>query len=371
VWRIVTLLCMMGVVAQYAAASRVTVAELQHLLTSKAVRKAPDEEVAELLGTMVLNEQLTEPTLAKIEAGTKLGPKAAEQLELLADRSVFQSPPPNEIPALPPPDAARQKQIFEAAARYTRVTLHNLPDLLATRETTSFSDGPQKAAGRHSKPKVQLHFLSEHQREISYRDGREVEDSAGGAKAPGGGAAGDSLTTWGEFGPVLEVVFEDAVQGNVTWSRWQRNGKGHLLAVFHFAVPKSASHYEVDLCCYARPPFESLLVPFSDTLSYQGELAIDPDTGVIYRLTLESELANDAPVKFTGMLVEYGSVTIGGKSFVCPIKGLAVSTIRNAWMKEETGVGEEEFVNIIRFQHYHRFASTSRVITGRASDAPQ
>jgi hypothetical protein len=98
---------------------------------------------------------------------------------------------------------------------------------------------------------------------------------------------------------------------------------------------------------------------------------VDPDTDVIYRLTLSSELAAGAPVRFTGMSVRYGQVTIGGKSFICPTEGLAVSTIRNGWMKEQTGVDVEEFVNIIRFRHYHRFASSSRVITGRAAEAPQ
>lgn len=361
--RIVTLLCLLGFVAPFAAASPVTVAELEHFLESKAAKKATDDEVAKRLGAMVLTEQLTQTALARLEAANRLGPKAVEQLDLLAEESVFHAPPAEEIPAVAPPDAARQKQIIEAAAAFAKGTLRRLPDFLAVRQTVSFSNAPAKAERKHSRHEVPLHFLVKSNKEIAYRDGREVDDAAGQKSIAGGGPNGDSLTTWGEFGPILDVVFHDAVHGTMTWSRWQRDTKGHLLAVFHFAVPRSASTYEVDLCCYAIPPFESLMVPFSRTPGYQGELAVDPATGVIAGLTLQSELAKGAPVQFTGMAVRYGPVEIGGKWFVCPVEGLAVSKVPKRWGPKPTDVDVETFVNVIRFRQYRRFATTTKILT--------
>ena len=64
---------------------------------------------------------------------------------------------------------------------------------------------------------------------------------------PGGSAVWDQhrgLTSWGELGSVLGMILADSVNGKVHWSHWEQTSLG-LAAVFHYSVPKTASHFEV------------------------------------------------------------------------------------------------------------------------------
>jgi hypothetical protein len=60
--------------------------------------------------------------------------------------------------------------------------------------------------------------------------------------------------------------------------------------------------------------------------------------------------------------VQYGYVDIGGKNYVCPIQGIAVSDVHNLVM-ESDGVGLEKHINVVQFLNYHKFGSTSRILS--------
>src|ERR1035438_4822352 len=78
------------------------------------------------------------------------------------------------------------------------------------------------------------------------------------------------------------------------------------------------SHYEVQFCCVANG-FNSDGTPnlqvFSERASYHGEIAFDPATGTILRITMEAEMQPGELVSKAAMLIEYGPVEIGGKSY--------------------------------------------------------
>jgi hypothetical protein len=116
----------------------VTIAQLQRFLTSKQAAKESDADLAIQLGSVALSEQLTPVTLSRLLAEADIGPKTAEQLQLLAFASVFNPPPRAEIPNSPPPDSAARQRIISAAVSYVNTTLQQLPDFLATRTTLSF-----------------------------------------------------------------------------------------------------------------------------------------------------------------------------------------------------------------------------------------
>jgi hypothetical protein len=351
--RLAILLSLLAAAVSAAAQTRVTVAQLQEFLTSKQAAKESDTDLADRLSSVALSEQLTPATLSRILTESDIGPKTAEQLQLLAFASIFIPPPHTELPDAPTPDSAARQKMIAAAVTYVNTTLQLLPDFLATRTTLSFENTLVQTGPMRTRPKATMHIARESHREIAYRSGREVADQA---------STDSGLTTWGEFGPILKTVLGDSFMGNVEWARWQTSETGALLAVFRFTVPQSASHYLIDFCCYQKSKDDPVQYSFREKPAYSGEIYLDPATGVIDRITLQAELTDADPVTISGIAVQYGPVDIGGKSYVCPIQGIAVSEVHNLVMESVDGVGLEKHINVVHFLNYHKFGSTSRIL---------
>lgn len=350
-----------GCSAVACAAETVTVDQLREFLTSKQTAKLKDAEVASRLSSVTLREQLTETTRKSILSQVKLGPKAAVQLDLLAEESMFQTPPASEIPTIAPPEFAAQRTLLEKARTYVEVTLHQLPDFLAMRDTAGFNDHPEADGA-----KPMLRFTGETHREIAFRGGHEVRVGEGNGN-DGEESALPGLTTWGEFGPILHVLFEDAPDEGFAWGRWQAMGNGDRAAVLRFAVPEASSHYSIALCCSHAEPTGADSSLYQMRPGYHGELYLDPETGLVERVTLEADLAPGHTLRASGIAVEYGPVEIGGQRFSCPVDGVAVSEIHDAQLEAQGGPGELHFVNRVRFLNYHKFGSTARILTGGAT----
>jgi hypothetical protein len=61
---------------------------------------------------------------------------------------------------------------------------------------------------------------------------------------------------------------------------------------------------------------------------HHGEITIDPATGAILRLYIEADLEPNLPMTRASTLVEYGTVDIGGKPYICPLKSISISRSR-------------------------------------------
>jgi hypothetical protein len=134
------------------------------------------------------------------------------------------------------------------------------------------------------------------------------------------------------------------------------------LAVFQYAVPKSASHYLVDYCCYRNAEDETRELSFHDHPAYHGEVVLSPDSGVIRRITIQADLESSAPIVGSDLAVQYGEVEIGGRAYICPVQSIATTAIHNIMMERIDGVGIERHLNEIQYSDYHKFGSTSRLI---------
>jgi len=357
-----SLLFYLGSALPVTAQTPVTVLQLQEFLVSRHAAKASDSDLADRLSSVILTQQLTSNALTRIVAKHTIGPKTAEQLELLAETSIFNAPPPSELQHSPAPDSNAQKEMLASAAQFVALTLHGLPDFLATRATANFANTPLPTERKALKAKVAMHWVRESRREIAYRNGREIDD-ASSASAPGANSlpATSILTTWGEFGPILKTVLDDSFVGTVHWSRWQISESNVKVAVFRFAIPQSASHYLVDFCCYRKSQDDPEEYPFRRKPAYHGELYIDPATGVVDRMTLEAELTEDDPVTASAIAVQYGTVNIGGKDYICPIRSVGITQFHSRAIGSTDTFGLEEHVNIVHFLNYHKFGSTSRI----------
>jgi len=341
----------------------VSLAQLRDFLRAQHRSKHSDTEIAERLGAVTLSQRLTQKALNSLIAESAPGPESVEQLRLLADDSIFAPPSTRENPLLPAPNPEAQQAIITAAAGYAQTALQHLPDFLAIRYTRRFDNLPLASPNKHSPPKIHLHWIGEFHDRITYRNGAETEDDARPQpESPETVHAG--MISMGEFGPVLAIVFGDFAHGAVAWARWESDPALGPLAVFQYSVPKSASHYLVDFCCYRNSETESEVLSFRDHPAYHGEIALSPGSGVVRRITIQADLDPAGPMAASDLAVQYGEVEIGGQTYICPVRSIATTAIHRPAIKRIDGIGIERHLNEIQYTDYHKFGSTSRMITG-------
>lgn len=335
------------------ASKHMTVAQFQQALNTAINAHKPDTEIAREIGGVDLTERLTEATLGPLKARLAPGTQGARALELLADRSAFFDPPANELPATPAPDSAEQTRILQAARRYVSQTLPRLPDFFATRVISLYDDRPQSLKENNWPVRSGLHLIDTSSGEISVRNERENQPATQGSAV---WQANVGLISGGEFGNTLGMVLGDTNNGNIRWSHWEESAKGRV-AVFHYEVPASASHYEV---LNAVPSNRQIVHAIP---GYHGSIGVSPADGTILRITMDADLTRGAPFRRAAILVEYGPVDIAGTTFICPVRSIALSM---AIDDPDTinGDAPKEWLNETHFTRYHRFASTTRILAG-------
>jgi hypothetical protein len=315
--RLALLLLVAGIVLPCFASRRVTVERLEQLIA--AAQGKTDADVAERLSGLELTERLSDAEVDRLRASLP-GVKSQLTLIAIADASAFLGPPAQEIVSAPGPDNAAQRRMLDLAVDYAGKALSRLPNFFATRETTLFMDAPVRAAYGTLAIFQSLEPAAKSGATVLYRDGKQVVDASGtNGDKPGSVEVG--LITSGEFGPMLGTVLSDAAQGTVAWSRWEQGDYGQE-AVFRYTVLKEKSHYDVKFCCVSMKGGRSV---FQRVSGYHGEITIDPDTGTILRLTMQADLKPAYPMARADLMVEYGPVEIGSKTYICPVRSVAIA----------------------------------------------
>lgn len=361
------------------AGKRITVEQLEQLLT--AAHGKSDAETARQLAGLDLIERFTTARLVNAEA-TLPGPESRQALLLVADTSAFLNLPVSEMAAAPPPPFAVQRQIIASTVNYVSQTLHQLPNFSATRTTARYQDEPQgfEKGGTVFVAAQPLSLVARSSAGVIYRNGGEVVDAAATKNKKSEPVHG--LTTTGEFGPILATMLIDAAHGKLAWSHWEQTDLG-TLAVFQYSVSREQSHYEVTYCCV---PFQggdaSSAQPFHQVIGYHGEFAVDPSNGAALRVAIQGDLKSTDPIVRADMIVEYGRVELGGKIYICPLKGIAISlgsaveqesaqSFRTGRISQSTvqyAPGHlQTLLNDITFEQYHVFRADSHLV---ATDNP-
>jgi VWFA-related protein len=365
------------------AARRSTVEQLEQMLARSQGR--PDAEVARQLGELELSERLSSPRLLELKADLP-GEKSRQALVVLADTSAFLNPPAAEIPGTATPDLAAQRHMMALTVDYIGKSLPLLPNLFATRDTARFESLPEPVGV--ALDASALRAVSRSSVTVLYRDNREFVDT--GIKRSDKSQPPDKgLTTWGEFGPILAIVMIDAAHSKLAWSHWEL-GPGGPQAVFRYAVPKEKSHYDIRFCCVASA-YGMESDEARQRAGYHGEITVDPSSGAILRITLEADLDPGNLIARASLAVEYGTVEIGSRSYICPVRGVALGmapdakALRSALYSQGVTGGppplqkasisavpslpEQTLLNDISFRQYHLFRAEARVVTGDTETA--
>jgi VWFA-related protein len=364
------------------AAEQINVAQLEQILAAAQGKSHAD--LAEKLAGLELTDRLTSPRLEQLRAGLT-DEKSKETLVALADASAFLDPPSADIPATATPDVATQRHIMALTVDYLGKTLGIVPNLFAARDTMSFETRPGTMQGIASADNP-MHAVSKTRVTVFYSDGREYIDARiGKDKKPV--ARDKGLTTWGEFGSILGIVLFDAAHSRLDWSHWELAGGGPQ-AVFRYSVPKEKSHYDLRFCCVTES-YGIEVKELKQRVGYHGEITVDPDTGTILRLTVLADIDRANPIGQADIAVEYGPVEIGGKTYYCPVRGIALAqapdlkalqgalspppsagstgtlaTLQKASLSSIAQGPRQTLLNDVAFREFHLFRSDSKIVTG-------
>ena len=351
---------------------QITVHELQQRLD--AAGEEHDGELADELTGLELSERLSSLELTEWKSRLR-GKRSKMALTALADGSVFFDPPPSEIPADPAPDHEAQVQILKRTVKYLADVMPRLPDFFATRTTTQFE---QRSATEKQTWKTALadQSLREGATEVAtllYRNAHEQQIVEKRKSSLSSRSIKKNLNFIGVFGPILYSTLRDAMSdGNgLSWSRWERGGPG-TEAVFRYTARNQDPSFVVENCCFRNGSM------FRARANYHGELAIDPATGAILRLTMESDpgwvvepdLSPVRLVMITDMMVEFGEIEIGGRKYICPQRSVVVSRARpvkplKVWDVDLAVYAPyETLLDDIAFTNYHKFGSQARILPG-------
>jgi hypothetical protein len=351
------------------AAEQVSVKQLEERLAAQQAPgvEAPmlalwDDQIAQVLGNLSLTERLSDARLERISQALQPGRSSKQALQLLAYRSAFFDPPAEELPALPTPDAETQKRLIATARANVIANLRRLPDFFATRTTAHYSGVPEDMNLNPLLMRVGIFRAgASTTREITFRDGEEVLDPMKDGSAEPDMESG--LDSWGEFGPEPVVILMDAGASTTSFHHWETTPTGPV-AVFHYSVPRIGSHYEVHYKCPTNEPFH-------DSPAYHGSFSIDPATGALMRITLETESRNGDPITHIASVIEYSPVVIGERSYICPVRSLATMVEESqacAARHHNPKLAQPMLmINQTAFSDYHRLGSTIRIVVDGSS----
>ncbi|MGA9473311.1 MAG: VWA domain-containing protein [Terriglobales bacterium] len=363
------LLTLAGFMLPLYGAKRVTVPELEQTLA--AAHSLPDAEIASQLSDLELTERLSTAKLGRLKTALPRE-KSRQALMILADSSAFLNLPATEISSQHAPDVATQRKVLALTVNYVTQTIYQLPNFFATRLTSSFEDSPAVATpGAISTAYQPIHLVGDSNVTVTFRDDHElVEKSNFDPRVR-------SLSTSGVFGPILGTVLVDAARSRLAWSHWEQGQTG-LQAVFSYEVPKENSHYTVT---YDSVPADlqgqnpcTTTHTFNEIVGYHGEMAIDPASGTILRLMLLADMKPDEFTLSSGIEVEYGQVSIGGKDYFLPVRSVTSSlahflVAHGGWGHGQgcpriaVAPGLQRSLNDVLFEDFHVFRADARVLT--------
>jgi hypothetical protein len=119
------------------------------------------------------------------------------------------------------------------------------------------------------------------------------------------------------------------------------------------------------------------MLPFHQVVGYRGEMAIDPTSGSILRIAIMAALKPEGPVSRADILVEYGPVDIGGKSYICPVNSVSIATAQMVQQTERYAQPLanqmqplKTMLNDVQFEQYHVFRADARVLTTDTGRSP-
>jgi len=242
-----------------------------------------------------------------------------------------------------PPPTPEESQTLIADARERAVGYKNgLPNFMCVEVINRSLDPSGNGRWKHRDTITEL---------MKYRDkgeSRSVLEVDGKPAASADPEAIKGPQSTGEFGGVLDSVFEPSAKAEFKWEETDALGGG-AVQVFDYKVAKVNSNFSVEW---------NGLQP---TVGFHGKAYIDTATRSVRRITLVADdLPKDFGVHASAVSVDYDYVSINAHDYLMPISA-EVSLLEGR---------REAVLNTIEFRDYRRFGSNVKVLNFRPMEKP-
>ncbi len=242
--------------------------------------------------------------------------------------------------AEPAPSDAEQQRILEAARQYADDYIAKLPDFVCQQTTFQFQ------AGRNGKHWHKDDTLTS---KLVFNGGREertLELVNNKRVRYNGPRVRMPLSTEGEFGLLLNKIFDPASEAKFSWAGWE-SIKGRRLGKFDYAI--DLAHSTLSLTNYIKK-----------TVSYHGSVYVDPVDGFVWRATSTStEIPEELQMKSIATTVDYDQVKIADQSYLLPVSA-TISLV----------TPQDQVRNELQFDSYRKFEAESTISFGPESGEP-
>lgn len=317
---------------------KLTVNQLLGFVRSSIKLKHPDKQVGDYLRKVQLTEKLDDRTIETL-LGEGIGPKTAESLKLLRDATeTLEKPKPllpkPAAPVMAAPPRAEVDRVIEKSREYAMAYDKGLPNFICVQVTRRFVD----PAGLELWNKIDTvtaklsYFDHKEQKQVMFVNNKYVDVDY---SKLGGGA-----TSTGEFGSLMQGIFDPASEALFGWERWATL-RGRLHYVINYRVLQSRSKWTI-----SHGSSDRQIVP-----AYHGLVFVDKDYLSVSRIVMEAEdIPVDFPVQMAKTQLDYDFTEIGGQPFLLPLR----SELR---MRD----GRVLVKNEAEFRTYRRFGSDSSI----------
>jgi hypothetical protein len=317
------------------AQTRLTVDQLRSFVQSSIQLKHPDKQVASYLLKLKLSERLDARTIEELQ-GLGVGPSTMEALRKLVEMSTsLPAPPPAPVKVaptpIPPPPLAEQRALIERVRQYALHYSKGLPNFICTQVTRRYSDRGNSGFWQtedtlttrlsyfEQKEKYELVMINNHSTTQSYH-------SLGGASSSG------------EFGSMLQQIFDTESAGTFQWSRWATL-RGRRAHVYTYHIPQPNSQWRIN---YERT--QEIIV------GYSGLIYVDRDTEMILKVTLEGEIPSTFPIQQASTALDYDYTKISDQTHLLPLKA-------EIKMRHDSLLTR----NIVEFHLYRKFGADASI----------
>lgn len=304
---------------------------LQLVETGLAARKS-DDRIAKALRQVKISQNLDDRWIEQLES-EGAGSRTLAELRRL-QRLSFSLPKPSPAAVLDAglvPSAEEQARTLDAAREKALHYNRSLPDFICTESVQRYNDSKGKLVDTLT---MKLSYFGQKENyQLLTVNGRPTflsYDAVGG------------VITQGEFGSLLDEVFELRSAAEFHWDHWTTL-RGRPTGVYTFSVSAARSHYRME----AHTPNGATTA----VVGQHGLIYVDRDSSNTVRVYAAADtIPHDFPVQSASTILDYDFSDIGGKPFLLPLRAVTRMDTYEAVTRNE-----------VAFTAYRKFASDSNI----------
>jgi hypothetical protein len=262
-----------------------------------------------------------------------------------------------------PPSQSDQEKTIAQIRAYAQTYTANLPNFICSQLTEreivlapseGLASARESSSGRGNTSRLSLSdrkSTDTFEEQLTYFDRRENYQllKVNGKKQKPGQPRPPGMTSEGEFGTTLQMLFDPASKAEFEWKK-SDTLRGQPVEVFSFRVDQSHSLAQLEVPSRTQ------------RVGYHGLLFAQRDTYTVLRLTTEAEPPKDFPLQKVTHLLDYGPAEIAGQKFILPLHAEMQIQMSDDFMRygrEGRNSKQVYLRNRVEFREYRKYTADS------------